>query len=83
MDDKITIDLDRETFDALVQRAEAHGTSVDREASEIVRESVATALSREDRDAMLRRFDEIAAMTPKGVKQTDSTLLIREDRDSR
>ena len=25
--------------------------------------------------------ERIAAMTPKGVKQTDSTILIREDRD--
>lgn len=32
-------------------------------------------------DERIVRADAIAAMTPKGVKQTDSTLLVREDRD--
>jgi hypothetical protein len=34
-----------------------------------------------DREERLRSADAVAAMTPKGVVQTDSTLLIREDGD--
>ena len=79
MDDKITIDLDRETLEALAQQAEAHGKSVDQEASDIVRERVGH-IAKHDVDfvAWARR---IRAMTPKGVPQTDSVQLIREDRD--
>ena len=32
---------------------------------------------------LVRRADEIAAMTPEGVKQTDSVDLIRQMRDER
>ena len=30
---------------------------------------------------LVKRLDRIAAMTPKGVEQTDSVELLREDRD--
>ena len=40
MDDKVTIDLDREIFDELTRRAEFHGHSVDEEVATIVRETV-------------------------------------------
>jgi antitoxin FitA len=33
------------------------------------------------REFLFQEAERIAAMTPKGVKQTDSTILIREDRD--
>jgi plasmid stability protein len=79
MDDKITIDLDRETFEALAQRAEAHGKRVDQEAADIVREGVGPlAPNTVDFVAWSRR---IRAMTPEGVPQTSSVQLIREDRD--
>jgi antitoxin FitA len=39
---------------------------------------LAPKLSMSERAARAR---QIAAMTPKGIEQTDSTLLIREDRD--
>lgn len=79
MDDKVIIDLDRDTLDALSRQAEAHGKSVDQEAADIVRQSVVRRRT-EDIDfvAWSRR---IRAMTPKGVPQTDSVQLIREDRD--
>ncbi len=79
MDDKITVDLDRGTFEALSRRAETHGKSVDQEASDILRESVG-ASAKPDID-FVEWARRIRAMTPKGVPQTDSVQLIREDRD--
>jgi len=79
MDDRITIDLDRQTYEALSRQAETHGRSVNEEAVDIVRRSVVSKGSEDvDYVAWARR---IRAMTPKGVKQTDSVQLIREDRD--
>lgn len=34
-----------------------------------------------DRQNLVAELDRIAAMTPKGVAQTDSVKLLREDRD--
>jgi plasmid stability protein len=34
-----------------------------------------------EREDILRRADEVAAMTPVDVNQTDSTVMVREDRD--
>ena len=73
------IAVDGATLAALERNAKAHGRSLEEEAADVLRAAAGTT----DRQAMLKRFDEIAAMTPKGVQQTDSTLLIREDRDSR
>jgi plasmid stability protein len=73
------IAVDSATLARLEEKAKAHGRSVAEEAAETLRQATDTPTRAE----MLKRFDEIAAMTPKGVKQTDSTLLIREDRDSR
>ncbi|MBN9307149.1 MULTISPECIES: hypothetical protein [unclassified Devosia] len=79
MDDRITIDLDRETYEALSRQAQLHGRSVDEEAGEIVRRSIVPQGPEGiDYVAWARR---IRAMTPKGVKQTDSVRLVREDRD--
>lgn len=39
------------------------------------------AAARPSRKSFLELADRIAAMTPKGVAQTDSADLIREDRD--
>ncbi len=67
--------------EALVQKlsdlAVEHGRTVETEALSIL----ASALKKEepfDRLAVARR---ISAMTPKDIAQTDSTLLLREDRD--
>lgn len=65
-----------ETLRALEQSAWSHGRTVEQEAAEALR--VATRPSAAE---LLARADAIAAMTPKGVEQTDSVILLREDRD--
>lgn len=37
--------------------------------------------SEEERSVRMRRLQAIRDMTPKGVEQTDSVILLREDRD--
>ena len=71
------ISVDDATLARLTQNAERHGRSVAEEAAEALR----TQVQRLSREEFLRRADEIAAMTPKGIKQTDSAILLREDRD--
>lgn len=78
MDEKLTVDIDRETLEALSRQAESNGHSVSEEARHIIARNVRRKMTREE---FIRRAEAIAAMTPKGVKQTDSTILIREDRD--
>lgn len=80
MDDKITIELDDAALDALNRLARAHGRSIDEEARAIVTDRVVVRAPMIPADAV-RRAREIRAMTPKGVVQTDSVALIREDRD--
>lgn len=80
MDDKITIELDTAALDALARMAEAHGRSIDEELRAIVTERV-TVRPKMTPEEALRRSREIRAMTPKGVRQTDSLVLLREDRD--
>ena len=80
MDDKLTVEFDADTMTALSRMAEAHGHDVEAEVREIVARNIRKPMSR---DEFLRRANEIAAMTPKGVVQTDSAVLVREDRDSR
>ena len=80
MDDKVTVEFDADTMSALNRMAEAHGRGVDAEVRDIVSRNVRKPMTRAE---FVRRANEIAAMTPKGVTQTDSTVLAREDRDSR
>ncbi len=66
--------------DSLIQRvrhsAARHNVSVEEEIVETLRARFAA-----EREELLRRADEIAAMTPGGTEQTDSTVMVREDRD--
>lgn len=62
----------------LSAQADAHHRSVEREVMEILTSAVEQEGAPNDRLSIARR---ISAMTPKGVVQTDSTLLVREDRD--
>jgi plasmid stability protein len=78
VDDKVTIDLDGDTLDALRHRAQTHGRSVDEEVRTIVRETVST--TRDDLD-WVARARAIRAMTPPGSVHIDSTKLIRASRD--
>ena len=78
MDDKIVVDLDQETLEALARRAVLHGRSVVEEVRSIVEETVVGA--REDLD-WIARARAIRAMTPPGSIQVDSWKLIRASRD--
>jgi antitoxin FitA len=75
--DTLTIaDLEDSTIDALRKTADAHGRSPEEEAAMLIR----SGLARSDVLSRRERADAIAAMTPKGVLQTDSTILVREAR---
>ena len=74
-------DLDDEVIARLRRRAERGGRSLDQELRAIL-----TAASRQQprsRAEMIAAIDCIRAMTPRNRPQTDSTLLIREDREGR
>lgn len=69
--------LDDAVIDRLKKQAKAHDRSLEGE----VRHVLAREVSQHQRTAeFLARADALAATTA-GVKQTDSVLLIREDRD--
>ncbi len=69
--------LDDSTVEELKQQAKSHNRSLEAELREILSNAVQM---RKRRREFRARADRIAAMTP-DVPQTDSTLLIREDRD--
>jgi plasmid stability protein len=75
----LTIDkLSPETWRSLEERARAHRKSIEEEVAEIIEKALGV---HHGADWRRESAERIAAMTPKGVEQTDSTLLIREDRD--
>jgi len=69
--------LDDSVVIRLKEKAAQSGRSLEAELREILKQ----AATRRTRENLLAAADRIAAMTPKGVKQTDSAELIREDRD--
>jgi plasmid stability protein len=69
--------LDDDVVAKLKAQAKAHHRSLEAE----LREILTATVDRQAREDFLARADRIAAMTPK-TYQTDSTLLIREDRDT-
>jgi len=72
--------VDDATVQQLSSRAKRHGRSLESEILALIRDGLAAqpVEGSEDRVARVRR---IAAMAPKAVAQTDSVVLIREDRD--
>ncbi len=74
----IVRNLDDRVVAALKRKAELHGRSLEQELREVL--ASAARLSGPERVQLAKR---IQAMTPRGVRQTDSAKLIREDRDSR
>ena len=70
--------LDEQIVRTLKTKAELRGCSLEQALRDILTE--AARLTPEEKVVLSRR---LRAMTPQGVPQTDSTLLIREDRDSR
>lgn len=71
------IPVDTATLAALEKTAQERGHTVEEEAAELLR----LAVRKRSKAETLARLDAIAAMTPKGVRQTDSAILLREDRD--
>jgi plasmid stability protein len=69
--------MEDEVVERMKERAAQNGRSLEAELREVVRQ----AASRRTRKELLAAADRVAAMTPKGVVQTDSAELIREDRD--
>ena len=68
--------LDSSVLERLTELAKIRNVSIEDQIVEVLRTAFA-----DRRDALLRQADVIASMTPKGIEQTDSTILIREDRD--
>jgi antitoxin FitA len=71
-------DVDEAVVAKLSELARANRLSVEEQAQKLLAEAVEMAGRRRER---LEIADRIAAMTPKGAAQTDSTILLREDRD--
>ena len=69
--------LDQAVVDRLKAQAKANNRSLEGELRTILEAKVPVL----DKKGILERVDRIAAMTPPGVKQTDSVELLREDRD--
>jgi len=79
--DTLTItELEESTLETLRRNAQVHGRTVEAEAAALIRQGLQERGKR-DRDALIAEARRISAMTPRGVKQTDSVVLIREDRD--
>jgi plasmid stability protein len=70
--------LDDQVVTALRRKAELHGHSLEQELRLTL--TAAARLTPEERVALARR---IRSLTPTGVEQSDSTELIRQDRDTR
>jgi plasmid stability protein len=78
MNEKITIELDSETMEAVRQNAKAHGHDVAHEVRQIVRER----FHHEGADIdFAEEFRRIRAMTPPDATLTDSTKIIRDSRN--
>ena len=78
---ELTIRLDDvKLVEALTEMAKVRRHSIDHEINEALRRAVQEHKRRME---LVRRADEIAAMTPKGVKQTDSVEIIHKMREER
>lgn len=71
------IEVDDATMRKLEADARRHGRSLEDEAAARLQAGYRELSTAE----VVARLTAVAAMTPPGVSQTDSTLLIREDRD--
>jgi len=71
--------LDDAVVEKLKLKAKANNRSLEAE----VRVVLETSAKKPSRREVLAELDRIAAMTPKGVKQTDSVELLRETREER
>ncbi len=71
--------IEESVVERLKNKAVRNGRSLEAELRELLKQ----AANRKTREEVLAEMDRIAAMTPKGVVQTDSAELIRQDRDRR
>lgn len=71
--------VDDETVEQIASLAQRHGHSVEQKVSLLLHRNLGTTAIRPRSRAEAAR--QIAALAPRGVAQTDSTLLVREDRD--
>ena len=69
--------IENSVVERLKDTATKNGRSLEAELRELRKQ----AANRKTREELLAAADRIAAMTPKGSKQTDSAELIREDHD--
>ena len=69
-------DIDDAVLDGLLRRAQRNSVSVEQEAKGVLQRSVAQPTRRE----LVERAEAIAALTPRGVSQTDTVHLLREHR---
>ncbi|MDN2582593.1 hypothetical protein [Aquibium sp. ELW1220] len=78
---EITIRLsDATVIEALEEMASIHGRPVEEEARSVLERAVEDHRHRTD---LIERARQIRAMTPTGVKQTDSVEIIRAMREER
>lgn len=75
---EITINLKGASLAALSELAKANNKTLEIETREILEHALAQRLNRLE---LLKRAQRISAMTPKGIKQSDSTDFIREERN--
>lgn len=71
-------------MERLTYMANKYGKNLDAVANDILAEALVRNVKTAnitDQMSLLERAEAISAMTPVGVKQSDSTILIREDRD--
>jgi len=68
--------LDDRVIKRLKARAKSHRRSLEAELRELLSQASQQPLIVD----ALAEADRIAALTPKGVRQTDSVILLREDR---
>jgi hypothetical protein len=69
---------DQHLLEGLSEMAKAHNRSIETEVIELLQKAVKERSRGLER---IRTAERIAAMTPPDRKQTDSVLMIREDRD--
>lgn len=73
-----TLRISDKTLDEVAELARAESVPVDAQAEMLIRQALD---HRRDRLALVQKLRDVRAMTPKDVIQTDSVLLLREDRD--
>ena len=69
--------VDEALINDLGRMAERNGVPLDVQAKKVLNDGVRMR----DRSDLVARLEAVAAMTPRGIEQTDSVEMLREDRD--